>query len=103
MKIDLKSYSPKTEKIEIPEWTSEPIFVRELLGAQLELLQRHTHMEDGVAIIDHQNALLVICSVVDSDGHYLFTEKDISDIEKQPATVIASILTAVGKVSNLKV
>lgn len=77
MKINLIDYTPKTEEISIPEWSAEKIYVQELLGTQLEMIQRYAHVENGKAVVEHQNALLIIASVVDAEGKYLFTEKTL--------------------------
>lgn len=101
MKINLKDYTPKTEEIHIPEWTDEPLYVRELLGSQLEMLQRYSRVEDGKMVMDHQNALLIVSSLVDDKGDYLFTEKDIESIENQPAYILSKIIATVGRVSSI--
>ena len=59
MKINLTEYTPKQEEIFMPEWTDEPLYVRELLGLQLELLQRYTSVVEGKGVVAHQNALLI--------------------------------------------
>ena len=101
MKIDLSSYVPKREEILIPECTKEPIYVQELSGTQLEMLQRHATMEHGKPVVRHQYALLIIASLVDKDGNYLFTEKDLADIEKQPATLLARIVETANRISGV--
>jgi hypothetical protein len=101
MKIDLSSYVIKREEISIPEWSTEPIFVQELSGNQLEMLQRYTALVKGKTVITHQYALLIIASLVDKDGEYLFTEKDIEDLEKQPATIITRVIEAVNRISGI--
>lgn len=101
MKINLKEYTPKQEEISIPEWTDEPLFVRELIGRQLEVLQKYTSLDKGKSVTKHQNALLILSSLVDKDGDYLFTEDDIDFIETQPVSIIAKIIGAVTRVSDL--
>jgi hypothetical protein len=101
MKIDLSSYVPKRELISIPEWSSEDIFVQELSGTQLEMIQKYSSVVNGNPVIKHQYALLIIASLTDKDGEYLFTEKDIKDIEKQPATILARIVGAISHVSEI--
>jgi hypothetical protein len=103
MKINLVDYTPKTEEISIPQWSADPLYVQELLGTQLEMIQRYAHLENGKAVIEHQNALLIITSLIDKEGNYLFTEKDIENLEKQPATIIAKILESVNRVSGVTV
>lgn len=101
MKIDLTSYQPKRKEINIPEWTTETIFVQELLGKQLETIQNSTKIEKGKVVIKHQFALLIVCSLVDADGNYLFTENDIKDLENQPAEIITKIITVIKEVSDV--
>jgi hypothetical protein len=102
MKIDLSSYQPKRKEISIPSWTPEPIYVQELLGKQLELIQNAAKVEKGRVVIKHQFALLIVCSLVDADGNYLFTEDDIKDLEKQPADIITEIMKVIKEVSDVE-
>jgi len=101
MKIDLLSYVPKREEISIPEWSKETIYVQELSGTQLEMLQRHAEMVKGKAVIRHQYVLLIIASLVDEKGEYIFSEKDIEALEKQPATLLARIVEVANRVSGV--
>lgn len=101
MQIDLSSYEPKREEMLIPEWGDEPFYVREMLGRHLEMVQNYADVVKGKVIIKHQFALLIVCSLVDKDNKYIFTEKDIPYIENQPAVLVARIVAVVNRVSGV--
>lgn len=102
MKININNYNPRQEQIENP-WGDEPLFVRELLGGQLELIQRYSRSVNGTVVVDHQIALLIVCSLVDEEGNYVFKESDIESLENQPASTISKLIEVIGRISNLKV
>jgi uncharacterized membrane protein YjjP (DUF1212 family) len=99
--IDLKkTISLKREPLSVPEWTPDPLFVQEMTGRQLETMRKYVSVKNGVTVTEHQIAQMIILSVTDAEGKYVFTEKDIEDLESQPMGLLTKVIETVGKVTG---
>jgi len=99
--IDLNKNVLKREKVLIPEWTEDEVYVQELTGRQVELLKKYVTIVNGIPVAKHEIALMIILSLVDKDGNYLFTEDDIEQLENQPIALIIRLYSLATKLSGL--
>ena len=99
--VNLKKFELHKEPISVPSWAEDgTLFIQEMSGRQLDTLTRYTSVVDGSPVMRHQMSIMIILSVVDADGKFIFTEVDIDDLEGQPASVLSNIVNVVNRVSG---
>ena len=100
--IDLSKSRPNkiSEAIHVDAWDAD-VYIREMTGRQLEILKKHVEVIDGIPVTRDELGLVLILSLVDENGAYLFTEKDIPALLDQPLSVTSPLFGKAVEISGL--
>jgi hypothetical protein len=100
--IDLSTTRPvkMSDAIHVDIWDCD-VYVREMTGRQLEVLKRHIVTVNGVSHTENELGLVLVLSLVDKDGNFLFSEKDLDALLDQPLSVTAPLFAKAVEVSGL--
>ena len=100
--IDLSKARPlnRSEVIHVDAWGAD-VYVQEMTGRQLNVLKKHVEVVDGVAVTQDELGLVLVLSLVDENGQYLFTENDIPALLDQPLSVTSPLFGKAVEMSGL--
>jgi len=101
----LSSKDLKRETVNIPEWGGD-VLIRELTGRQRDILEglfasRVNPKTGAVVSTKDLRAKMVIMSVIDENGEYLFTDRDTEAVSGKSAKALDRIVEAVQKMNGL--
>jgi len=92
----------KTEDIEIPEWGGT-VRVKAMTYAQrTKYLNSITKDENGEVNDNNIMAKLVIASVIDENGNYMFSNGDMNQLTKKNSSIIDRIGLVATNLAGLK-
>lgn len=93
----------KTEAVLVPEWSGS-VLVRGLTGAQRDKFETKIIEQRGTKQIwhrEHIRAWMVVMSVVDEDGDYLFSDTDVAAVSQKSAGALERIFSAAQRLSGI--
>ncbi len=84
-------------KVEVPEWGGE-IYIKSLSGAESEQLKEATENSD---LTDAEKmAVTLAISIVDENGHPLFTRDDMVELSKKSFRVLVRLIDKFNEVNG---
>ena len=100
--IDLSKSRPLkiSEAIHVDAWDAD-VYIREMTGRQLNVLKKHVEIIDGVPTTKDELGLVLVLSLVDASGEYLFKEDDIPAMLDQPLSITSPLFGRAVEISGL--
>lgn len=89
-----------SEKIHVNAWDTD-VYVREMTGRQLATLKKYIKIINDVPVTENELALVLVLSLVDKDGNFVFSEKDIESLNDQPLSITAPLFGKAITISGL--
>ena len=93
----------ETEEVYVPEWGGK-VIVRALSGRERDAFEASLSIQNGKGVrLDLQNARakLVACSLVDENGHPLFSERDVQALGEKSGKALDRIYEVASRLSGL--
>src|SRR3990167_11042952 len=94
----------ETEEVYVPEWSGK-VIVRALSGREMDAFEVNLSIHDGKKIsldlIQNARAKLVARSLVDENGHPLFSERDVQALGEKSGRALDRIYEVASRLSGL--
>jgi len=86
-----------TEKVSVPEWPCENIWVRVMTGTERDNWESVVQKRSSNGSVDLKGirSMLVCLCAIDEDGNRVFEDSDVEHMQAKNAAVVERIATAV--------
>ena len=89
----------RTKTVSVPEWGGD-VLVRVLSGRERDTLEADFTSKKGAGLANFRARFAVLC-ICDESGNRLFTDKDVSELEKKNANTLTLVLEAGMRLNGL--